>query len=427
MGMIFNTLYNITDFWFAGKLSEDALAGVSIAGAVFMLIISASMGMQTGTTAILATEVGSGRTDSVIKWLDQATGLGIAFAVFCLLMGLLFADPLISLLGADKQVSPHAKRYILIVLWGCFAFVLSSVAAGALMALGDTKSNRNALAVGLLANLVLNPIFIFTLGIGVGGLALATVIIKLASALYLYSVLKRKLGRWAKPAFDLSHWRDLLRQILPASFNMLTIILGGFITMTFIGRFGSQQVAGYSVGLRLEQILLLPALGLNTAVMAMAGQNFGANKPDRIRETYKKSLWAGFWIAVASIPVMVFLSPILLGFFSTNKDMIETGTTYLRIDALAFFAYVVLFVSVATMQAIKRPLFPMYLGLARQLILPAIVNYILIVVFDLPLIVLFSSIVTIVICSAAFSHWYTSSTIDSLDNPWQANLSVSSP
>ena len=188
---------------------------------------------------------------------------------------------------------------------------------------------------------------------------------------------------------------------------MLTIVLGGFITVAFIGSFGSQHVAGYSVGLRLEQTLLLPALGLNTAVMAIVGQNYGANLPDRVLETYKKALLTGLVISLISIPVMIFLSPLMLSAFSSSSEVINTGTTYLRIDAIAFFAYVVLFVSVASLQAIKRPLFPMYLGLARQLVLPATINYILIKVYGLPMIVLFITIVTVVICSALISHLYT--------------------
>ena len=417
MGMIFNTLYNLTDFWFAGRLSEDALAGVSIAGAIFFLIISISMGMQTGTTAMVATEVGKGNTDTVIDWLDNATGLGILFGVICTLLGLLFTDTLIKFLGAEPNVLPHARQYIIVVLWGTIAFVLASVAAGALVALGDTVSNRNVLAFGLIANVILNPIFIFVLDMGVIGLALGTVIIKVGSAAYLYLVLKRRLHRWAKPALQLSYWNNLLKQVLPASMNMLMIVIGGFITVSFIGRFGSQQVAGYAVGLRIEQILLLPALGLNSAVMALVGQNFGANKMGRLVEIYKKALWTGFFIAAVSVPIMIFLSPILLGFFSANEQMIKTGTTYLRIDAIAFFAYVVLFISVASLQAIKKPMFPMFLGIARHLTLPVSVNYLLIVVFEMPMITLFISIVIIVLASAVVSHIYTWRQLNRLGNP----------
>ena len=111
MGMIFNTLYNLTDFWFAGMLSDQALAGVSIAGSVFFLILSGSLGMQTGTTAMVATEVGKGNTDKVIQWVDQATGLGLFVSVICLIAGLLSADPLIRFLGAEAEILPFAKQY----------------------------------------------------------------------------------------------------------------------------------------------------------------------------------------------------------------------------------------------------------------------------------------------------------------------------
>ncbi len=407
MGMIFNTLYNLTDFWFAGMLSDNALAGVSIAGSVFFLIIGGSIGMQTGTTAMIAAEVGKGNSGAALDWLDQSTGLGIVISLLCICLGMFVADPLITFLGADSAVAPYAKQYVTIVLCGCISFVLAGIAAGALMALGDTVSNRNALAVGLVANFIINPLLIFVLELGVAGLALGTVIIKISSAVYLYWVLKKRLGRWVQPRFNFGLWSELLAQVAPASFNMLTIILGGFITVAFVGRFGSQHVAGYSVGLRLEQILLLPALGLNSAVMALVGQNFGANKPARILEIYKKAMAVGLAIALVSIPIMIFFSPVMLSFFGSNTDMISTGTTYLRIDAIAFFAYVVLFVSVASLQAIKKPLFPMYLGLARQLIVPASINYLLIVVYKLPMITMFISTVTVVLCSAVVSHLYT--------------------
>ncbi len=407
MGMIFNTLYNLTDFWFAGLISDDSLAGVSIAGSVFFLIVAIGAGMQGGTTAIVASEVGKKKFDQVKNWVNQATGLALVFGTVCLTGGYLIASDLIKFLGAEPHIEPIAWDYISIVLLGNFSFVLMSVAAGALMALGDTKSNRNALATGFFINLALNPLLTFTLNMGVTGLALATVIIKSGSTCYLFWVLKKELGEWTRPAFNFSYWRELLAQVVPASFNMLTIILGGFITVSFIGRFGSEHVAGYAVGLRLEQVLLLPALGLFTAVMAIIGQNFGAEQPARIVETYKKGLLIGLGVSVLFIPVMVFLSPTLLGFFSKNQQIINTGATYLRIDAVAFFAYVVLFISVASLQAVKQPLFPMFLGIARQLVIPAGINYLLIVVYGFPMISLFFTIVCVVVISACVSHWYT--------------------
>ena len=407
MGMIFNTLYNLTDFWFAGMVSDAALAGVSIAGSVFFIIIGIGAGMQSGTAAMIANEVGAGRRDSVRHWLNQALGLATVISLLCLVAGLFIATDLIRFLGAEPDVEPAAQQYVDIVLFGNIAFAIAAVATGALVALGDTKSARNALAIGFFANFALNPLLTFGLGLGVAGLALATVLIKALSAVYLLWVLRRRLGHTPRPAFALRQWAELLYQVLPASLNMMTIILGGFITVSFVGRFGSDPVAGYAVGLRLEQVLLLPALGLNSAVMAIVGQSHGAGLAHRTVETYKTALGVGLAISLVCIPVMVFLSPQLVGVFSANPEVIATGASYLRIDAIAFFAYVVLFVSVASLQAIKQPVFPLVLGVARQLVVPATINYVLIVRYGYPMISVFYTIVSVVVVSAIVSWFYT--------------------
>lgn len=407
MGMIFNTLYNLTDFWFAGLLSDDALAGMSIAGSVFFLLLAVGIGIQTGTSAIVAPEVGRGRVDEAAIWIDQAFGLSILFSLVTMTAGWLVADRLVDLLGAEPHIAPLANEYLAVTLAGAAAFVLSFAAAGALMALGDTVSNRNALAVGFFANFLLNPFLTFTLGLGVAGLALATVLIKAATAFYLFRVLAIRLGVWNRPRMEWARWWQLLRQVLPASMNMLTIIVGSFISIALVGRFGSEPVAGYAVGLRLEQVLLLPALGLNSAVMAIAGQNFGAGNTARVAETYNKGLLIGLMLACVSIPIMVFLSPSMVGFFTNSEIIRDTGAAYLRIDAIAFYAYVVLFLSVALLQSLKQPLFPMVLGIARQLVIPATINYLLIVVWGYPMMSIFYTIVGVVIISAVVSHLYT--------------------
>lgn len=416
MGMIFNTLYNLSDFWFAGKLSDDALAGVSIAGSVFFLILAIGIGIQTGASAVIAPEVGRGNTDGVADKTDQVLGLSLLLSIVVTVVGLIVAEPLVIFLGAEERIAPLSMEYVGITIIGAFTFVLSFAAAGVLMALGDTKSNRNMLAFGFFVNLALNPLLTFGLGLGVSGLALATVIIKGASSLYLFWVLAKRLGRWSTPKFNTAEYVELLRQVLPASFNMLTIILGGFITVSLVGRFGSEHVAGYAVGLRLEQVLLLPALGLNTAVMAIAGQNFGANNGERVLETYKKGLLIGLFMAAVSIPVMLFLSPAMMNFFSQDESIISTGAAYLRVDAIAFYAYVVLFLSTASLQAIKQPFFPMLLGIGRQLVLPVSINYVLVVLFDFPMMSIFYTIISIVVLSAILAHWYTYRQLSNLTN-----------
>jgi len=408
MGMIFNTLYNLSDYWFAGRLSSEALAGVSIASSVFFLLIAAGFGIQIGASAVIAPSVGAKDLPKARRWSEEVIGLSLVASAFIMIVGWLFTEFLVNFLGAEPDVAPYAITYIRYTLVAVPAFMVGFAAAGVLMAYGDTKYNRNALAFGLGLNLVLNPLFMFTFGWGVAGLAIATGLIKVVTAIYLMVKIGVVTGeKIPKPAFNVRQWMPLVKQVLPASFNMLSVVLGSFITISLIGRFGSQHIAGYSIGLRLEQLLLLPALGMNSAVMAIAGQNLGAGMSLRVRETYVASLKLGLAMAAVSIPVMVFFSPQLVTLFTDDPAIVATGSAYLRIDAIAFYAYVVLFISTATLQAMKQPLFPMALGLARHLIVPVSINVLLIVYFEFPMLSVFYTMISIVVVSAITAHLFT--------------------
>jgi len=408
MGMIFNTLYNLSDYWFAGRLSGEALAGVSIAGIAFFLLIAMGIGLQIGASAVIAPLVGADKKDEAKRWANEVIGLSIVASVLIMIVGWFATESMVNLLGAEPTVAPYAIDYIRYILMAVPTFLVGFACAGILMAHGDTKSNRNALAIGFVANLILNPLFLFVFGWGVAGLAVATGLIKAVSMMYLlYRIGVVTDDGPPQPAYSYREWPTLLTQVIPASFNMVSVILGGFITFALIGRFGSQHVAGYSIGLRLEQLLLLPALGMNSAVMALVGQNLGADKLERVKETYYAALKIGLMMAAVSIPIMVFLSPLMMTFFTDEAEIIQTGSTYLRIDAIAFYAYVVLFLTTATLQAIKQPKFPMALGLARHLVVPVIINVLLIVYWGYPMISVFYTLITVVLISATIAHLFT--------------------
>ena len=219
MGMFFNTLYNLTDNWFAGKVSDDALVGLSISSIVFYLFIGLLAGLQNGTSVMVSTELGLKQPQQLKNIIRNCLGLGLAFSLVITVAGILFAKDAIHWLSTNDIITGLAWDYIEVLILGNVAFSLSAVGAGALMALGDTKSNRNALVVGFFVNLGLNPLLTFGLDMGVAGLAWATLIIKFASALYLLNILCKKLGYRPLPCLNKLVSLAILRQVLPASFN----------------------------------------------------------------------------------------------------------------------------------------------------------------------------------------------------------------
>ena len=414
LGMVFNTLYNLTDNWFAGRISDVALSGLSIASIVFAMFLALGMGLQSGTSAMVAADLGTKDAEKVRTWINCSHGITWFLSLLILALGLMFADDLLGFLSDDETVIAVAWDYTSVILYGNVFFNITSMAAGALIAHGNTSSYRNVLVVGFFANWLLNPLFIYVFDFGVAGLAWSTLVIKLGSSVYLLMVLKNEVLSWSIPAYNWDHWKQLLSQILPSSMNMLTIIIGGYITIYFISQFGDDPVAGYSVGIRIEQLLLMPALGLNAAVMALVGQNFGAQNIDRVKETYFKSLKLALLISLFFIPTMIFLSPLMMTQFTDNEKIIKVGVDYLRIDAVAFYGYMMLFCSNAVLQAIKQPIFPMIIGIMRQMVLPIIAFYLLINVMNQGLYSIFWAIVTIVLSSSIFAVLYTYRKVKSL-------------
>ena len=246
--------------------------------------------------------------------------------------------------------------------------------------------------------------------LGFSGIALATVLIQAAGCFYLGSTVWRTglvtcisrtclWPRW-------SIFKDIARQGFPAAVNTATIGLGIFVITYFISRFGQEGVAAYGIAVRVEQIALLPSIGLNVSTLAIVAQNHGARLYDRIWETMGASLkYGGIMMLVGGILVFV-LSGRLMGFFTDDARVIAIGATYLKIDALVLYAYVVLFVHVAALQGVKRPMYAVWIGLYRQVAAPLAVFYLLSQVCGLGLLGVWWGIFIVTWSAAGVTIWY---------------------
>ena len=164
--------------------------------------------------------------------------------------------------------------------------------------------------------------------------------------------------------------KDLLKQGIPASLGMMMISVGIFIILYFIGQFGDLAIAGYGTAIRYEQLYLLPVLGLNTAVLAMVGQNYGAKNIIRVNKIYNKALLYGCGFMFVSGFIIFFTAEFAVSLFTDNKEVIIYGTTYLKITALMEPIYPIFFISNALIQGLKKANIVMYLTIFRMVILP---------------------------------------------------------
>ena len=424
MGMFFNTMYNVGDTFYAGLISTQAISALTLSFMIFFLIIGFGYGFSSAITALLGNAIGKKRYKLASIYAHKGLifvpliGLGLS------IIGYFYAPNLFILLGAKEEYLQLSLDYINPILFGAVFFMFNFSLNSILVATGDTKTYRNSLIFGFFANLILNPIFmygfLFIPAMGIKGIAFATVLIQIINMFYLfYKVLQTKLIHFEKLEYfvpNIRIYKQFLAQGIPSSLNMLTMAIGSLILTYFVSHYGVNAIAGYGIGYRVEQLMLLPALGLSTAVLALVSNNFGAKKYDRVIETMKVSLKYGFIISTVGIIILTLLGRIIISLFDSNPIVVDFGVSYLLIEIWIFYAYIILFVCVSTLQAIKQPKMILYIGLYRQIFAKLIISYLIVKYFELDFIYLWFGILFMIYSAAVFAYFYTNSLLKKLIN-----------
>jgi len=385
-GLFFNTMFNVVDTYFAGQLGTASLAGMSASFSVFFILMALTAGVGTGLAALLSNAIGRQETEKIGRLTTN--GLLLAFLVGAVMTvaGVLWSPFLLVALGAKDAALAEGSRYVQCIYAGSVFFALNSAMNALLTSRGLAKPYRNFLIAGFALNVILDPLFIFGwLGmprLGTLGVALATVIIQVFGTIYLackvHGLLDVRLNRLPVKDFSWTYQREILAQGIPAALNMLTIAIGIFVINFFIYRFGNDaSTAGYGAGMRVEQIALLPAIGLNSATLALVGQNYGARQMCRVRETFTTALRIGLLIVAIGMAIIFPLAPVLIGLFNSDPQVVQEGTRYLRIDMVAFFGYVIINICLSLLQGLKRPQYAIWIGIYRQLAMPALLFWLL--------------------------------------------------
>ena len=378
VGSLFQTFYNLVDTWFAGKISAEAIGAIAKSFPIYFTIIAVGVGLGAATNTLIGNSIGEKKVRVASMYIAQSFIFALSVSIFVTLFGLNASNYLLDIMGSDATGIILTRKYLDIIFYGTFIVLIQTSLNGTLNAQGDTKSYRNVLIFSFFLNIFLNPLFIwgywFIPGFGIAGLAIATVISQLIGTIYLaYKVNNCKIREYLKiecfiPKFD--YLKTLTTQAVPVMFSMLFIGVGIFIILYFIGQFGELAAAGYGAALRIEQVFLLPVIGLNTAVLSIGGQNFGAKEYDRIRELYTKALLFGSSFMTIAGLIIFFGSEFFVSLFTDNQEAIMRGVIYLKVAALIGPIYPVFFITTAVFQAVKKPLYSLYLSILRLTAFP---------------------------------------------------------
>lgn len=349
IGNLFQQLYNMVDSIVVGKfVGEDSLAAVGTCSSSNFLFFSLSSGVSIGIGIIISQYFGAKDEKRVRNTIGNSFLVMTVMALLVSIVGYATAPALMHILNAPDNIFNEAVTYLRTTCLGIVAIALYNGIAAILRALGDSKTPLYFLIVSSVVNVALDLIFVLNLGMGVFGVALATIIAQLVSALaaITYAFIKIPYFRLTKE--ELKPNKEIIINSIkigaPVAFQNSTIAISCMALQGVVNTFGSTVMAAFTVTSRIEQVVQQPYGSLGMALTTYAGQNMGAGRLDRVKDGFKKATLIAFVFSMCLIPIAYLFGRNIVGFFVNDPEVIRIASQALRINSLCYFGLGMIYV-----------------------------------------------------------------------------------
>lgn len=415
-GMLVNSLYNLVDRIFVGRIGALAMTGIGLSLPFMMMISAVSSLVGIGASALISIKLGEKKTDEAKGILGNSITLLLGFMLLMTFLGLIFKVPILNAFGASEATIPYAVDYMTVILYGSVFQGISTGLVNVIRAAGHPIKSMLVVFIGTLINIILDPILIFTFNMGISGAAWATIIAQLiTSILVLFHFISNKSLVQLKIRelkIRIANIKSILSIGFAAFAMQLSSVVVSIISNNALKTYGGDVAIGAMTIINSIMVLfLMSAMGVTQGAAPIIGFNFGAKRYDRVKEVLKLEL-----IAVSSICTITFILvqafPVMLSsIFTSEPELISKASTGIRIFLLMLPLISAQIVGASYFQAIGDAKKAAFLGLLRQVFL--LIPLLLILPYFLGLIGvwgagtmsdLISSLIAIVSLRAAFTH-----------------------
>lgn len=390
-GMVLLMTFNLVDTFFVGLLGTQPLAAISFTFPITFTVISITIGLGIGTSAIIARLLGRGETQEARLTATAALYMAAFVVAIVSLLGYFSSDFIFGLLGASEELMPLIHDYMDIWYLGSIGLIGPMIGNAILRASGDTKTPSIIMGSAGLVNAILDPIFIFGFGpipaMGIQGAAIATTIswfFGLGLIIYLLAF-KRKLIDLVIPNVSafIQHSKNILNIGLPAAgANMLTPLAAAVMT-AIVARYGEAAVAAFGVGSRIESIACLVVLALSMTLPPFISQNFGAGNMRRVEQGYKTAVKFVIVWQVFIYIILLLTATWIADIFANEESVADMIKLFIWILPLGYGLQGIIILTNSSFNALHKPMVALWLSVVRLFVCYVPMAYIGSLLYDI--------------------------------------------
>ena len=336
IGLLFQQLYNTVDTLVVGQfVGQQAQAAVGSTGPIINTIVGFCAGLATGASVVISQRYGAHDNEGLSRAVHTTVALTFVISLIATMIGQIIITPMLRFMQTPEDVMPESACYLSIYFAGVSGILFYNLGSGILRAVGDSRRPLLFLILSALLNTALDLLFVLAFGMGVDGVAYATILSQILSAVLVLITLTREKEyygiRWRKVRVDRESLKMILKIGLPSSIQSAITAFSNVFVQSYINYFGSACMAGYGVYGKIDAFALIPVQSISMASTTFVGQNWGAKQPARAREGVRMATLMSI-ISTAVLGILVFaLARPLMGFFSPEEEVIEYGIRFIRI------------------------------------------------------------------------------------------------
>ena len=371
IGMLINALYNLVDAYFVSGLGKSQMGAISVVFPLGQVVVGLGLMFGNGAASYLSRLLGRGDKDTADKVASTALYSSILIGAIIILLSAIFLKPILVMLGATETIMPYALTYARIYVLSCIFNVFNVTMNNIVSSEGAAKTTMCALLLGAVLNIGLDPLFIYTLDMGVEGAAIATAISQMVSTLVYLTYVLRKKSVFSFSIKEFSPTRQMITEILKIGVPTLVFQLLTSLSIALINRassnYGDSVIAGMGAVTRVTSMGTLVVFGFLKGFQPIAGFSYGAKKFDRLREAIKTSIiWSTSFCLVVGLVMAVFSTQIISQFTEGDNQMILVGQKSLFANGITFILFGFYTVYSSLFLALSKGAAGFFLGACRQ-------------------------------------------------------------